>query len=82
MRYAPKVAIIPPERVKMPIAPTFCLRSVFCTPAKTAPAVVNFSVVLAVLARVSCGWKWSSAMAGTMGVGSVGGGGCLPDVDD
>lgn len=54
---------MPPERVKMPMAPTFCLRSVFCTPARTAPTAVSCSAVLAVLARASRGWKvtcWSA----------------------
>lgn len=64
---------MPPDRVKMPMAPTFCFRSVFCTPAKMAPQAVSLSVVLAVFASVSRGWKvsCSSAMAGAMGVGVV-----------
>jgi hypothetical protein len=57
----------------MPMAPTFCLRSVFCTPAMMAPTAVVWSVVLAVFASASRGWKvgsWS-AMAGVVGVNVV-----------
>lgn len=52
------------------MAPTFCLRRVFCTPAITAPTAVVCSVVLAVFESASRGWKvacWS-AMAGELGV--------------
>lgn len=62
---------MPPERVRMPMAPTFCLRSVFCTPATMAPTAVVCSAVLAVFERASRGWKvacWA-AMAGGMGGG-------------
>jgi hypothetical protein len=71
--YAPYSAIMPPERVKMPMAPTFCLRSVFWTPAMIAPTAVVWSVVFAVFASASRGWKVSSwsAMAGGMGVSVV-----------
>jgi hypothetical protein len=61
---------MPPERVKMPMAPTFCFLKVFCTPATTAPKTVVWRAVLAVLERASCGWKvgcWA-AMAGEVGV--------------
>lgn len=57
---------MPPDLVIMPIAPTFCFRSVFCAPAKMVPAKVVWMVDFAVFARVSCGWKVSvsAAMAG------------------
>lgn len=68
--HAPKRAIMPPDRVMIPMAPTFCFRRVFCTPAITAPTAVIWSVVFAVFASASRGWKvacWS-AMAGELGV--------------
>jgi hypothetical protein len=67
--HTPYRAITPPDRVIMPMAPTFCLRSVFWTPAMMAPIAVVWRVVLAVLERASRGWKvgWS-AMAGGLGV--------------
>jgi hypothetical protein len=52
------------------MAPTFCLRRVFWTPAITAPTAVVCSVVFAVFESASRGWKvacWS-AMAGELGV--------------
>jgi len=56
---------MPPDLVRMPMAPTFCLRRVFWTPATIAPTAVVWSVVLAVFERASRGWKVvSSAMAG------------------
>jgi hypothetical protein len=67
--YGPYRAMMPPERVRMPMAPTFCLRRVFWTPATTAPTAVVWSMVLTVLERASRGWKvacWS-AMGGGMG---------------
>jgi hypothetical protein len=63
---------MPPDRVKMPRAPTFCFRSVFCTPAMTAPTAVVWRAVFHVFATASRGWKvacWA-AMAGGFG-GSV-----------
>lgn len=53
------------------MAPTFCLRRVFCTPAMTAPTTVVWSMALPVFWRASLGWYvgcWS-AMAGGMAVG-------------
>ena len=58
------MAMMCPDRVMIPMAPTFCLRSVFCTPAKMAPAAVVCSVVVTVLDSVSCGTYSRSAMVG------------------
>lgn len=68
---APNRAITPPDRVRMPIAPTFCLRRVFCTPAMTAPMVPVEIMALPVLWRASRGWYVAccSAMAGAMAAG-------------
>jgi hypothetical protein len=68
---APNRAITPPDRVRMPIAPTFCLRRVFCTPAMTAPTTPVESMALPVLWRASRGWYVAccSAMAGAMAAG-------------
>jgi hypothetical protein len=68
---APNRAITPPDRVRMPIAPTFCLRRVFCTPAMTAPTMPVESMALPVLWRASRGWYVAgcSAMAGAMAAG-------------
>lgn len=67
--YGPYRAMMPPERVRIPMAPTFCLRRVFWTPATTAPTAVVWIMVLMVFARASRGWKEASwaAMAGRMG---------------
>ena len=51
------------------MAPTFCLRRVFWTPAMMAPPRPNWRVVLAVLASASTGWYagGAAAMAGELG---------------
>src|ERR1700754_346994 len=52
----PKIAVVPPNFVKTPKVPTFCLARVFCTAEKRKPAEPPTRPAVVPLAMASSGW--------------------------
>ena len=66
----------------IPMAPTFCFRSVFCTPAMMAPTAAVCKTVLPVFPMVSRGWKVACCWAMASGCASVSSASSASTVDD